>query len=67
MATKLDKTIKRELGVAGELYTVTMSPEGVKITPKGARKGQEITWAPLLSGDAELRRDLNVSVDAYRE
>jgi hypothetical protein len=43
-----------------------MSPEGVKITPKGARKGQEISWSTLLSGDAELRRDLNVSVDAYR-
>ena len=66
MATKLDKTIKRELELDGKLYTVTMSPEGVKITAKGARKGQEITWATLLSGDAELRRDLNVSVDAYR-
>jgi hypothetical protein len=66
MATKLDKTIKRELDLDGKLYTVTMSPEGVKITPKGARKGQEISWSTLLSGDAELRRDLNVSVDAYR-
>jgi hypothetical protein len=66
MATKLDKTIKRELELEGKLYTVTMSPEGVKITAKGARKGQEITWATLLSGDADLRRDLNVSVDAYR-
>ena len=66
MATKLDQTIKRELELEGKLYTVTMSPEGVKITPKGARKGQEITGATLLSGDAEVRRDLNVSVDAYR-
>jgi hypothetical protein len=65
MATKLDKTIKRELELDGKLYTVTMSPEGVKITAKGARKGPEITWATLLSGDAELRRDLNVSTDAY--
>jgi hypothetical protein len=37
----------------------------VKITAKGARKGPEMTWATLLSGDAELRRDLNVSTDAY--
>jgi hypothetical protein len=66
MATKLDKTIKRELEFEGKLYTVTMSPEGVKITPKGARKGQEMTWASLLSGETELRRDLNASVDAYR-
>ena len=66
MATKLDKTIKRELELDGKLYTVTMSPEGVKITPKGARKGQELTWATLLGGDAEPRRDLNVSADAFR-
>ena len=58
MATRLDKTLKRELEVEGKLYTV-------KIVPKGARKGPEITWQTLLSGDAELRRDLNVSVDAY--
>jgi hypothetical protein len=65
MATRLDKTLKRELEIEGKPYTVTISPEGVKIVPKGARKGPEITWQTLLSGDAELRRDLNVSVDAY--
>jgi hypothetical protein len=65
MATRLDKTLKRELEIEGKLYTVTISPEGVKITPKGARKGPEITWQTLLSGDADLRRDLNISVDAY--
>jgi hypothetical protein len=67
MATKLDKTIKRELELDGKLYTVAISPEGVKVTPKGARKGQEITWASIVSGENELRRDLNMSVDAYRE
>ena len=65
MATRLDKTLKRELEIEGKLYTVTISPEGVKITAKGARKGPEMTWQTLLSGDAELRRDLKVSVDAY--
>jgi hypothetical protein len=65
MAPRLDKTLKRELEVEGKLYTVTISPEGVKIVPKGGRKGPEITWQNLLSGDAELNRDLNVSVDAY--
>jgi hypothetical protein len=67
MATKLDKTIKRELELDGKLYTVAISPEGVKVTPKGARKGQEISWSSIVSGEAELRRDLNASVDAYRE
>jgi hypothetical protein len=67
MATKLDKTIKRELELDGKLYTVAISPEGVKVTPKGARKGQEISWSSIVAGDTELRRDLNLSVDAYRE
>jgi hypothetical protein len=65
MPTKLDKTIKRELELDGKLYTVSISPEGIKIAPKGARKGKEMSWADLVSGDAELRRDLNMSVDAY--
>jgi hypothetical protein len=66
MATKLDKTIKRELELDGKLYTVAISPEGVKVTPKGARKGHEISWSSIVAGDTELRRDLNLSVDAYR-
>ena len=42
---------------------VSVSPEGVRIVPKGKRKGHEISWETLLSGDAELRRDLNMSLD----
>ena len=67
MATKLDKTIKRELELDGKLYTVAISPEGVKVTPKGARKGQEISWSTIVSGDVGLRRDLNASIDTYQE
>jgi len=63
--TRLDKTIKRELELGGQLYMVSMSPEGVRIVPKGKRKGHEISWETLLSGDAELRRDLNMSLDVY--
>ncbi len=66
MPTRLDKTIKRELQLGEKLYTVTITPEGVKITPKGGRRGHEITWEELLRGDADLRRDLNISIDAYR-
>lgn len=65
MATRLDKTIKRELELDGKLYTVSVSPEGVKIVPKGGRKGHEMSWETLLSGEAELRRDLNMSLDVY--
>jgi hypothetical protein len=65
MTTRLAKPMKRELEVDGKLYTITLSPEGVKITPKGARTGQEISWRDLLSGATTLRRDLNISLDAY--
>ena len=65
MATRLDKTIKRELELDGKLYTVSVSPAGVRIVPKGGRKGYEMSWETLLSGDAELRRDLNMSLDVY--
>ena len=65
MATRLDKTIKRELELGGQLYMVSMSPEGVRIVPKGKRKGHEMSWETLLSGDAELRRDLNMSLDVF--
>ncbi len=65
MATRLDKTIKRELELDGKLYTVSLSPEGIKVVPKGGRKGHEMSWASLLSGDVELRRDLNLSLDMY--
>lgn len=55
MATKLEKTIKREIDIDGQLYMVTISPEGVKITQKGFRKGPEMTWRQILhtGGGAE--------------
>ena len=65
MATRLDKTIKRELELGGKLYTVSVGPEGLRIVPKGGRKGSEISWQSLLSGEAELRRDLRMSLEMY--
>ncbi|MFI5243359.1 MAG: hypothetical protein ACHQRL_10160 [Gemmatimonadales bacterium] len=65
MTPRLDHLIKRELKIGRELYTVSMSPDGVKITLKGRRKGHEISWESLLSGDAELSQQLKMSVDAY--
>ena len=44
MATKLDKTIKRELEIDGQAYMIAISPEGLKITQKGHRKGNEVSW-----------------------
>lgn len=64
MATKLDKPIRRELEVDGEAYTITISPEGVRVTRKGHRKGHELSWRSIISGDAELAQQLRISVDA---
>jgi hypothetical protein len=64
MAAKLEKALKRELELNGESYTVTISPEGVRIVPKGRRKGHEISWQTILSGDAELTQQLKISLDA---
>lgn len=66
MATRLDKTIKRELDLDGKPFVVSISPEGIKIVPKGRRKGQEISWEALLSGEVELRRDLSISLEVLQ-
>ncbi len=64
MAVRLDKPMKRELELEGELYTVIIDPTGVKIVEKGKRKGHELTWKALLSGEAELTQSLKISLDA---
>ncbi len=63
MATKLDKALKREVDVNGVLYTAILSPEGLKIVPKGKRKGTELTWEQLIRGDVTLSQDLKDSID----
>jgi hypothetical protein len=64
MAVKLEKTIKRELEMDGRSYTVAISPEGIKVTEKGKRKGREISWRAIISGDAQLAEELKTSLDA---
>ncbi len=49
MPTKLEKTVKREIEIDGQPFTVAISPDGLKITQKGFRKGQEVTWRQLWS------------------
>jgi hypothetical protein len=62
MATKLDKPLKREIQVAGKPYMLTVGPEGLKLVPKGRRKGQELSWSALVSGEAALAAALNASL-----
>jgi hypothetical protein len=63
MATKLEKALKRELEVEGKAYMLTIAPEGLKLVEKGHRKGLELAWKDLLSGDAGLAAALNASVE----
>src|SRR3954454_3549269 len=62
MATKLEKTLKREIDIDGKAYMVAISPEGVKVTQKGFRRGPELTWRSILSGEAEMGQQLKSSV-----
>jgi hypothetical protein len=62
MATKLEKPLKREIQVGGKPYILTISPEGLKLVPKGRRKGQELAWNALVSGEAALAVALNASL-----
>ena len=57
MPTKLEKTLKREIIVNEKPYIVAISPEGMKITAKGKRNGQELTWTALVHGDSALPAD----------
>ena len=62
MATKLDKPLKREIEIGGKPYMLTIAPAGLKLVPKGKRKGQELTWDALVSGEAALAAALNASL-----
>ena len=60
--TRLDKALKRELRVKKEAYVLTIDPDGFKLTKKGRRKGIDIAWRDLVSGDAAMAVALNASV-----
>ena len=67
MATKLDKPLKRELSIAGKRYMLTIDPKGFKLAPKGRRKGVEIAWEDIASGEAALATALNASLGRLRD
>ena len=62
MTTRLDKTLKREIAIDGKPFVVTVSPAGIKLVGKGRRKGLELSWHDLVSGDAALATALNASI-----
>lgn len=62
MTTKLDKPLKREVTIDGAPYTVTITPDDIRIVEKGKRTGQTISWRDLRGGGPGLTRDLEQSL-----
>lgn len=54
--TKLDKPLRREVNIDSRPYTLTLDAYKLKLTPKGHRRGIELSWTALLklagSGEA---------------
>lgn len=61
--TPLDKPLRRELSVGDQRYTLTIDPERLKLVEKGRRKGLELRWSELVSGDAALAAALQASLE----
>jgi hypothetical protein len=59
--TKLEKAIRRELVIKDVTYTVVIDPTGLKLTEKGRRKGIELKWTDIVSGDAGIAAALQGS------
>ena len=67
MTTKLEGQLKREIAIGDDSYTLTLAPEGFLLARKGRRKGLDIKWADLVSGEAALATALNASLTAPLE
>lgn len=55
MPTKLDKIIRREIEIDGEPFTISISPDGLRLTKKRFRSGVALSWKSLWArhdGDA---------------
>jgi hypothetical protein len=64
--TKLEGILKREIDIDGKAWVLTLSPEGLKLTEKGHRKGHELKWKDLVTGEAALATALNASLSEAR-
>ena len=62
MTTKLTAPLRREIEIGGRAYTVTITPEGLRLVEKGHRKGYELKWESFLSGEAALATALRASL-----
>ena len=60
--TPLDKPLRRALEIGDRSYTLVVDASGLKLTEKGKRKGIELKWNDLVSGDEALAVALRASV-----
>lgn len=67
VVTPLEKPVRRAVTVDGQEYVVTISPEGLRIVPKGKRKGYDVPWQDVLAGEITLRAQLNRSLATPRQ
>lgn len=67
MTTRLDAPLRREIVIDGAAYTLTIDPRGLKLVPKGRRKGYALDWASFINGEAALATALNASIAAAPE
>lgn len=66
LMTPLDKPLRRALDIDGTAYVLNVSSEGLKLTLKGKRKGLELAWSDLVSGDSALAVALQASVGQFQ-
>jgi hypothetical protein len=64
VTTRLEEPLKREIDIDGVPYTLTIAPDGMTLVLKGRRKGFEMRWRDLVSGEAALATALNASLTA---
>jgi len=62
VTTKLVEPLRREIDIDGTPYTLTITPQALTLVVKGRRKGYELAWSALVSGDAALATALNASL-----
>ena len=62
MATILEKELKREIMIGNIAYVIRINPSGLKLTEKGRRKGIELLWKDLVTGETALATALNASL-----
>ena len=64
MTTALDRPLRREIRIDDKPYTLTLSGDGFTLTEKRRRRGFELQWRDVVSGDAQLAAALATGMPA---